>query len=190
MKKVFTLAALAVLLLGVFAPVFAQESSTMQEEVLEKEENMMEEDQMNENQEVNSFELFWPVVAGRTMGSPIYTIKLVKEKVRGALIFGKAQKAEYFVFLATKRVVEAEQLLGEGKSDLAAKTLGNATVLLDKSEASVSQAGESISTVVDEMNKKLDNLETFLPSLASKNDGSKDSINGVLDKVRELHQKI
>src|SRR3989344_7375004 len=87
--------------------------------------------------EVNSFVLFWPVSAGKTMGESLYGLKTFKEKVRGLLIFGKVQKVDYSLFLATKRVVEAEKLLNDGKDDLAVKTLDKMNRALDAASANI-----------------------------------------------------
>jgi len=84
-------------------------------------------------EEVDSFELFWPMVAGKTRESGIYRIKKLKEEVRGWLIFGKPQKASYKVFLGVKRVLEAEKLIKEGKTDLALETLRDAQIDLRSS---------------------------------------------------------
>ena len=61
--------------------------------------------------EVNSFELFWPISAGKTTASKMYSLKLWKENLRGSLIFSKARKVDYLIFLSVKRLVEAEALL-------------------------------------------------------------------------------
>lgn len=140
--------------------------------------------------EINSFELFWPIVAGKTMGDPLYFFKSLKEKVRGWLIFGKPQKAEYAVFLATKRVVETEKLINEGQKDLANKTLKRATSQLNVAEKSVDATKGSLGNVVDEINNKLDNLEKFIPWLAFQNEEFKDELQSILEKVKLLNQKV
>src|SRR3989344_5547563 len=52
----------------------------------------------------DSYMLFWPLTAGRTQGDSIYSLKLLKEQIRGWFIFGDVRKADYAVFLGTKRV--------------------------------------------------------------------------------------
>lgn len=59
---------------------------------------------------INSFELFWPVSAGRVMGDKLYTFKILKENLRGVFIFNDLKKAEYNITLSEKRTVEAEKL--------------------------------------------------------------------------------
>src|SRR3989304_3599259 len=65
---------------------------------------------------VDSYELFWPMVAGKTTADGfVYTLKILKEDIRGYLIVGSAPRADYKVFLGVKRLLEAEKLLNDGK---------------------------------------------------------------------------
>lgn len=135
--------------------------------------------------EITSFELFWPIVAGKTIDDPLYGLKTLKEKVREFFIFGKAQKADYHIFLVTKRVVEAEKLIGEGKKELAIKTLDKAIAFLKSAGAEVSEASGELSSseAEDNINKQLKNLEIFIPVLASQLISQDDSLAGKLQDV-------
>lgn len=73
--------------------------------------------------QIDSYNLFWPLVAGKTELDPLYSLKLFKESVGGWFIFGDSKKVDYAILLGTKRVLEAEKLLGEGKNDLAIQAL-------------------------------------------------------------------
>lgn len=73
--------------------------------------------------EMDSYEAFWPMVSGKLPGESMYQFKTLKENLRGALIFGSVQKSEYKIFIAAKRILEAEKLLSLSKNDLALKTL-------------------------------------------------------------------
>ena len=141
---------------------------------------------------ISSFELFWPIVAGKTMDDPLYILKSLKEKVRGFLIFGKPQKADYNVFLATKRVVEAEKLISESKRELAVKTLDKAVVLLESAETKVSGTpGELISgDTKNNINKQLENLEIFIPRLIAQDSNLAGKLQEVLNIVKTLNSKI
>src|SRR5258708_2526369 len=86
---------------------------------------------------VNSFDMFWPLVAGKTIESKVYSLKLLKEKIRGMLIFGKAQKADYEIFLGIKRMLEVESLIKAGKSDLANQTLDKALAKFQSASANI-----------------------------------------------------
>lgn len=61
--------------------------------------------------EVNSYELFWPIVAGRVHGDSLYSLKLFKENLRGRFIFSNLKKAEYNTVLSEKRIMEFEKLV-------------------------------------------------------------------------------
>lgn len=75
---------------------------------------------------VDSFDLFWPLVSGKTESDTLYSLKLLKETISGWIIFGDTKKADYAILLGTKRVLEAEKLLNNGKTDLAGKALDRA----------------------------------------------------------------
>lgn len=145
-----------------------------------------------EKESVNSFELFWPLVAGRTKGDKLYPLKLFKEKLRGFLIFGKPQKADYSLFITTKRILEVEKLAKDDKKELSLATSDVALSELAIVERNINASGDSIKSTVDDLNLKFDNLETFLPWLITQyNDKDlKDKIQKVMDKIVELHSKI
>ena len=76
------------------------------------------------NVEINAFELFWPIVAGKVQGDSFYSLKTFKERVREILIIGESKKSEYFSFLSTKRLVEyGELVLNRKDFENANKTL-------------------------------------------------------------------
>lgn len=142
---------------------------------------------------VSSFELFWPVVAGKTMDDSLYVLKTLKENLRGMLIFGKAQKADYAVLLSTKRVVEAEKLINEGKNDLADKTLEQASIQLDKAGSNLDKALETKTSFQNEATdivNKISNLETFIPWLISKTDKNHELLTKVLQKASFVKEKL
>jgi len=185
--KFFKGLVILVLLIGfVFLPtsVFAQENG----------ESMVDsKDFMEGVVEVNSFELFWPIVAGRTMGDPLYFLKNLKEGVRGWFIFGAPQKADYSIFLATKRVVEAEKLINEGEKDLADKTLARVVKQLEKAEQNLGKAFDKGTPFQDEatnIGNSLSNLEIFVPWLLLESDENKEILTKVLDKVVSLNQRL
>lgn len=73
---------------------------------------------------VSSFELFWPIVAGKVQGDSMYTLKVFKENMRGYLILSSLKKAEYLTFISSKRLVEFEELaLSRKDFENASKTL-------------------------------------------------------------------
>ena len=179
MKKLF-LAFLSITFL--FSLVFssrvsAQDGDTSGEEVVTQ---------------ISSFELFWPISAGKTLGDSTYFLKSFKENVRGWLIFGKAQKAEYSLQLATKRIVEAEKLIDLDKNDLATKSLDRGIKQLANMTKNLGLAaeGDMSQEVVDQTNDRLDNLEIFLPWLSEKNPDIKEKLQEVNSKIQKINQNI
>lgn len=139
--------------------------------------------------EINSFELFWPVVAGKTASDPLYFIKRLKEDVRGFLIFGAPEKADYMIFLTTKRIVEAEKLMQEDKKDLANKTLQSTSRNLQIVSEKLDQAlkeGKPFSEISGNIIKQASNIELFSKWLKSK--GSLDT--GTLETIENSASRI
>lgn len=175
MKKILTIFLALFILFGSFSSVLADEKEVQGTNDAIKE--------------VNSFELFWPVVAGKTRGTPLYGLKRMKEKVRGWFIFGKAEKADYEVSLATKRVVEAEKLLKEGEDSSAIKTLdeGEESVVRARDLWNAVETKAEKGDIMVNIKKQLTNIETFLNYLENKNEGAaKERINRLNNKVTEF----
>lgn len=144
------------------------------------------------NAKIDSFDLFWPIAAGKTRGDRFYFLKLAKEKVRGALIFGDAKDADYHLFLATKRVVEAEKLLGENKLDEAKDTLQDALEHIEEASEEWSDVENTDTPVKHEINNKLNNLETFLPYLSTLTDDASTEtlVKDLIEKVVSLNAAV
>lgn len=75
---------------------------------------------------VDSYNLLWPLTAGKTENDSLYFLKLLKERISGLFIFNDTKKADYKILLGTKRVLEAEKLLKDGNTVTASKTLEKA----------------------------------------------------------------
>lgn len=143
--------------------------------------------------EVNSFELFWPLVAGKTEDEPLYFLKQLKEKVRGFLIFGVPQKLDYNVLLTTKRILETEKLLKEGKTDVAKKTLTRAQAQLSKAEKNLDEAkssNQSLGQVSQVVMSRLSNIGKLTASLANKYPELKNILVGISTKATSLSSKL
>lgn len=136
---------------------------------------------------VNSYELFWPLVAGKTEGDSSYFLKTLKENLRGMLIFGPGKKAEYAVLLGTKRVLEAEKLVDKGSQDLATKTLSRA---LDQYESaktnieSIKRDSGALEPSYREISNRLSNMQTYLASVLLSREGE------VKAKLKEIDRLI
>ncbi len=138
---------------------------------------------------VDSFDLFWPMVAGKTMQSKLYFLKTLKEKVRGFFIFGSAQKADYDIFLGTKRMLEAEALIKGNVPELASKAFDNAASDFDKANVNLNNAknaGDIAQNTKDEINMRVSNLKKFVNSLINTNPSYKDKLQSILDKLNSI----
>ncbi|MBI2268206.1 MAG: hypothetical protein HYU80_02020 [Candidatus Blackburnbacteria bacterium] len=115
---------------------------------------------------VNSFELFWPLVAGKTEGDSFYSLKLIKEQVQGWFIFDGSKKADYQVFLGTKRVLESEKLIKESKAKNAEKTLERASSNFSRAYDFAKTAGDKGNFDAGKVRKdRLFNVKTLIDSL-------------------------
>src|SRR3989304_10001184 len=65
--------------------------------------------------QMSSYELFWPVVAGKVPGDPLYFLKSLKAAVGAKFIFNDLKKADFHLLQSKKRLVEAEKLLIDKK---------------------------------------------------------------------------
>lgn len=146
--------------------------------------------------EVNSFELFWPIVAGKVRGDSLYSLKIVKEKLRGSLIFGAARKAEYLSMISRKRLVEFEKLALVNKDfDNAIKTMSDFSDTQSKTVFYIERAkkeGLDIGSVVGIVVDTFDREVLLLKSIAVKVDNSQKSLvektiastDSLLEKLR------
>lgn len=148
MKKVIVLFLAVIFVFGVSGTVFAQKEPVVQKNKLKVTE------------EVSSFELFWPIVAGKVMGEPYYFLKNLKEDVREFLIFGSFGKADYNIKLSEKRTVEAEKLYLEKKDyKNGQNVLNEAQSKREKSFTFINSAEKEGRDVVDLKNTLKSSLE-------------------------------
>lgn len=141
----------------------------------------------------SSFELFWPLSAGTTIDSPLYFLKSLKEKIRGMLIFGTPQKADYETMLGTKRALEVERLLSSNKEQPTLKTLDLAIAQFNSADRSwqkvtdKAQAGDAAQS----MGTRLSRLTPFLTSLSQgKSPAIQDKINQLIQQINNLSSKL
>lgn len=133
------------------AGVFAHEADAPHEESTESAQHV---------EKVNSYELFWPIVAGKAMGEPLYFLKSLKESIREFLIFSAFKKAEYNITLSEKRTVEAEKLLMDKKDyENGKKSLAAAQTRREKALTLLKKAEESGQSVADLKNRFVGSLE-------------------------------
>lgn len=158
MKKIFGVVLALVLLFGaLLIPSKALAADTLNEKDVE---------------DVSSFELFWPIVAGKTSGDSLYWLKTLKENLRESLIFSKYKKTDYDILMAEKRVVEFENLV------VVKKDYVNASKTLEMSKAKRSSVqlllkeleGEGTNTkdLKNRFTSSLENQKKLIISIQSK----------------------
>ncbi len=140
-----------------------------------------------------AFEIFWPLSAGITSDQPLYFLKQFKETVRGMLIFGGPQKAEYTIMLATKRLLEANKLADSNKSEFVKKTyeeaitdLNQAGELIDAVKKKKEILGESGINIKNQLN----NIGKFVPFLMANNNAYQAELENILNAVKQIEEKI
>jgi len=109
-------------------------------------------------EQVSSFDLFWPIVAGKTSGDSLYFAKTLKESVREMLIFSKYRKTDYNITLTEKRAVELEKLLQN-------KDFANAEKTLEMSKSKRLNVLSLLKQLADEGTNTTDLKTTFMNSL-------------------------
>lgn len=172
-------------------PVFTHSAvaQTANEEVTQEE--ISEEDEEVDAQEgpVNSYELFWPITAGRTTGDTLFILKRVKEGVREFLIFSKYRKADYNMTLATKRLVEAEKLFTENDTKNAQKSLEMSLEKLTKAKglmAQVESNGQDPTDLRNALNSTVEKHVRLVDYLATMYADSKDLLTAHASALRAL----
>lgn len=147
-------------------------------------------------QQVDSFELFWPIAAGKVRGETLYFLKSLKEKIRELLIFSNYKKGDYNITLSVKRTVEAEKLFVD-KKDLenAGATLQEAQTKRDKAYELIQKArdeeGKEVKDLVYTLKNSLEKQKLLLESLIPKvEDEAKKVIEENLNSLDSLHSKL
>lgn len=139
---------------------------------------------------VDSYALFWPLVAGKTSDEPLYFLKSLKEKVIGMFIFNSAKKAEHQIILSTKRLLEIEKLSDSKKSDKALETVKKAKSHMEKA-LSLSDNKDGLGKVKVEVENKLNNITTFLPHLKNKTEDNTDVVlDEINSQIKDLQSKL
>lgn len=142
---------------------------------------------------INSYEVFWPLVAGKTMDDPLYFLKSLKENLREILIFGNAEKANYQILIATKRILEAEVLINKDKFELALTTLDRALKKLHEASSNFEKAKQagSAGNYSDSV-IRLENVRKLIGTILARetDDSLKNKLNEVNSQAESLHKKI
>lgn len=212
MKKLSLALALTLVLVSPISLVMAQDTmmkddSSVSDSMMQNDESssdsmmakddstskMMEETM--EPQEVKTFDLFWPVAAGKVPGDSLYFLKTLKENLRELLIFSKYQKTDYNIVLVEKRMAEAEKLLLENND------VNNFSKALDMAESKrmkvldlLSQLkadGTDTSSLYDRFQSSLNKQTELLNYWKTKTkDNAQEVVNKSLEEVSASLSKL
>lgn len=179
-----------------------KDKSTSKEATMMKNEDTMmkkEDDAMMAKdgsvKEVKTFDLFWPVAAGKVPGESLYFLKSLKENIREMFIFSKYQKVDYNIVLVEKRMAEAEKLLlDNGDNANFGRALDMAkskrAVVLDLLNQ-VKSDGTDTSSLVDRFKSSLEKQTELLNYWKSKAiNGSDSAITTDLENVASTLSKL
>lgn len=144
---------------------------------------------------IDSFTLFWPIVAGTVRGEALYPLKQLKETIREFLIFSDYRKADYNITLSVKRVVEAEKLFVQLKDyknaaaslEEAQRKRERALMFIEKAQAGgkvVTDLKNTLAAILEKQKKVLFSLETVVP------EAERGSISQDLTKIDALLSKL
>ncbi len=141
----------------------------------------------------SSYELFYPVVAGKIPGDKFYELKSFKESFIGKLIFSSTKKADYHLVLSKKRLVEAEDQIIKNKdfSEIDKSLTGvieeitKAIEISKKSKGNNEQFQDIINNILSVTTNESDFIEKTLVKIAPK-DYSKD----LLKYSQNIHDSI
>ncbi len=144
--------------------------------------------------QIDSFTLFWPLTAGKTRVDGIsYKLKKLKESLREILLFSSGAKADYKVFLATKRLVEAEELWKEKRSKESIDTLAESQESISGAFKEIEKADGLQLDKKTNLTNQLNNIITFSSWTMEKQDipqDIKNKLNDLRAKSRELLGKL
>lgn len=144
---------------------------------------------------VDSYELFWPLVAGKVQGDSFYFLKTLKEKMRGGLIFSNLKKAEYNALLSEKRLLEFEKLALTNKDYVnSAKTLESLKIKHNEiAEQLIKAKGEGldISAESQTITSIFEKEKALMQSILGKiEDSQKTSFGEALENLVKISSKI
>lgn len=141
----------------------------------------------------DSYVLFYPVVAGKTEGESLYSLKLIRDRLIELFTFGNEKKSEINLKIATKRFLEAEKLLKAGKPNLAQNALDKFLAQLTKSydHTLKAQQSESFADLLDQTDRKIQKYQIVLNQLLTTTpESQKNFIQTTLKKVAEIQAEV
>lgn len=141
---------------------------------------------------MTTYEMFWPVVAGKVPGDKYYKLKLWRGKIAVFLTLNKLKKAELLKKMVNKRLAETERLAELERFSLIPSTIQGAKQNLEKGLESLSAAKKKprYSWLKNEYAKDARKYLVLLGRLKEKiSEEEKASVEEFFSDVEELIEK-
>lgn len=135
---------------------------------------------------VNSYELFFPIVAGTLPTDKKYIFKVLRDLVIPYFTQNTVKKVKIYTDISNKRLLEAEQMLLLGRNDLAENCLIKSAIFLKKAIKQAEKANKEDAvilvsfTILETVSKQ----ETFLPYLA------RDKEESILNLLEQNYKEV
>lgn len=142
---------------------------------------------------MTTYEMFWPLVAGKVPGDGLYQFKVWRDKLMGLFYFNKSKKSEYLKQLANKRLIEIERLVELERHSHLESTLQKSSDNLERGVDLLLASGTDAQTewLTQEFRKDLDKHRIVLERLGDKvQEDQKGSFDKSLQTVKDLIEKL
>jgi hypothetical protein len=143
----------------------------------------------------SSYELFYPVVAGKTMAESFYFLKTAREWLVDKLTFDPIRNADYHLLLSKKRLIEAEKLLSQKNYSFSQKSLTKSVGEIKNAVETAKKGGSAGKNVADIYNtikivgqNEVDFIEISL--IKTVPEAEKEFLLNTSKSIRELIQQI
>lgn len=139
-----------------------------------------------------SYEIFYPIVAGKVRGDSLYFLKILREKIVDLLIFSPIKKADYHLILSKKRLVETEKLISDGKTTNAEKTIEKSVEEFRKALEITNKATKKGIKTVDLYNTLFGEgtkEKNFIKTMAGENNKLNEAVSSFESLLEEVNSK-
>lgn len=126
--------------------------------------------------------------------SPLYNIKMFRDRVLSWFISDPLKKAEYYLLMADKRINAGKMLIDYGKTALGESTINKGNAYLIKATEEVKKAksvGKDISSLTDKLDKATSkHLEVLKAVLEKAPESAKKGLENAIKNSQKGHDRI
>ncbi len=130
---------------------------------------------------------------GMLSDHPLYFVKMFRDRFREWVIIDQARKAEYWAFLADKRVAAGKVLIEGGKPVLGVSAYQKASKYLQRSTNKVEELkknGKEMGDLANKLEQATLKYDEVLERSEQKNEGIKGQIDEVKKEIDESRKKV